>query len=228
METAEKKGTAGRGVRPRTPKTPTHPLPWRRAGRRTACLRTTLFQLEKKINITRAGLTNKAKRFNSSVLFFFFLMPDVGANQFQPRQSPYSSREQPHVPPPRQHTAPLAWRLHSSMYSARSLLRPQLSVIYTYPARHLVLFQPADRQGMWCLQGRLLRAPSPVLQTAGPGAEHGSLQIFPKNNMIRGGITPKKAQALCLQSTPVRGCHAEHHTVIQTPNRVHSPGFGMG
>lgn len=120
-------------------------------------------------------------------------MPDVGANQFQPRRSPYSSREQPHVPPPRQRTAPLAWRLHSSMYSARSLLRPRLSVIYTYPARHLVLFQPADRRGMWCLQGRLLRALSLALQTTGSGPEHGSLQIFPKNNMIRGGNYTKKS-----------------------------------
>lgn len=114
------------------------------------------------------------------------------------------------------------------MYSARSLLRPRLSVIYTYPARHLMLFQPADRRGMWCLQGGPRGAPSPALQTAGSGPEHGSLQIFPKNNMIRKGITPKKPQALCLQSTPVRGCHAEHHTVIQTPNRVYSLGFGMG
>lgn len=118
METAEKKGTAGRGVRPRTPKTPTHPLPWRRAGRRTACLRTTLFQLEKKINITRAGLTNKAKRFNSSVLFFFFLMPDVGANQFQPRRSPYSSSKQPHVPlTPTAHSSPGLAAPHFNVFS---------------------------------------------------------------------------------------------------------------
>lgn len=59
-----------------------------------------------------------SRNYLSAFFFFFFLMPDVGANQFQPRRSPYSSSKQPHVPlTPTAHSSPGLAAPHFNVFS---------------------------------------------------------------------------------------------------------------
>lgn len=76
------------------------------------------------------------------------------------------------------------------MYSAHSLLRPWLSVIYPYTAHHLVLFKSpgnATPPRQFSAEAANNLAHKPIIFCS----KWGSQQMLPKGNVVKGGISWK-------------------------------------
>lgn len=119
------------------------------------------------------------------------------------------------------------------MYSARSLLRPPLSVIYPRTARHLVLFKSPGN----ATPPRQFSAEAtdcPALKTIIFGFKRVSQQTLPKGDVARGGISWKTPdvddsgahwEGESLQST------TQHLQILSSPKKQecsHSPGSAGG
>lgn len=119
------------------------------------------------------------------------------------------------------------------MYSARSLLRPRLSVIYPCTARHLVLFK-SPGNATPPRQFSAEAADCPASKTIIFGFKRVSQQTLPKGDVARGGISWQTPDV------DASGAHWEgdslqsimqHLQILSSPKEQecsHSPGSAGG